>query len=156
MIEVQKNNFLFNEEVNNCLRNIIKTKSFTNGYIFHGAEGVGKKQTALKFIEEIFKQPYPNGNIEKQITINNNPDFLIIKPSSILEAKSSQRSGPKKTTKSGSEIIKIAQIRNIQTFLGRKSINLGKKIVLIIDAHLLNEEASHNLIVLSVDSLVVN
>ena len=47
MIEVKKNNFLFNEEVNNCLKNIIKKKSFTNGYIFHGAEGVGKKNTAL-------------------------------------------------------------------------------------------------------------
>ena len=55
MIEVQKNNFLFNEEVNICLNNIIKNKSFANGYIFYGAEGVGKKQTALRFIKEIFK-----------------------------------------------------------------------------------------------------
>jgi len=56
MIEVQKNNFLFNEEVNTCLKNIIKNKSIANGYIFYGAEGVGKKQTALQFIKEIFKQ----------------------------------------------------------------------------------------------------
>ena len=53
MIEVKKNSFLFNEEVNTCLDKIIKSKSFANGYIFYGAEGVGKKQTALLFIEEI-------------------------------------------------------------------------------------------------------
>ena len=47
MIEVKKNNFLFHEEVNTYLQSIIKNKSFTNGYIFYGAEGVGKKRTAL-------------------------------------------------------------------------------------------------------------
>ena len=51
MIEIKKNNFFLNEEVNKCLNRIIKNKSFTNGYIFYGAEGVGKKQTALKFIK---------------------------------------------------------------------------------------------------------
>ena len=56
MIEVKKNNFFLNEEVNTILKDIIKNKSFANGYIFYGAEGVGKKQTALNFIKEIFKQ----------------------------------------------------------------------------------------------------
>ena len=53
MIEVKKNNFFFNEEVNTFLENIVKKKSLANGYIFYGAEGLGKKQTALQFIKEI-------------------------------------------------------------------------------------------------------
>jgi len=89
MIEVKKNNFLFNEEVDNYLNSIIKNKSFANGYIFYGAEGVGKKQTALQFIKEIFKQSSPVGNIEERITNNNHPDFLIIEPDSLLVTKSS-------------------------------------------------------------------
>ncbi len=146
MIEVKKNNFLFNKEVNTCLNNIIKNKSFANGYIFYGAEGVGKKQTALQFIKEIFKQSTASENIEEKITKNNYPDFLIIEPDSFLETKNSRSSNLEKTIKSGSEIIKIAQIRNIKTFLGQKSINSEKKIVLIIDAHLLNEAASNCLL----------
>jgi len=146
MIEVKKNNFLFNEEVNNCLRNIIKTKSFTNGYIFYGAEGLGKKQTALQFTKEIFKKYSPSENVEERITNNNHPDFLIIEPNSLLSTKSSGSSDLEKTVKSGSEFIKIAQIRNIKTFLSQKSINSEKKIVLIIDAHLLNEAASNCLL----------
>jgi len=145
MIEVKKK-FFFNEEVNTYLKSIIRNKSFANGYIFNGAEGVGKKQTALQFIKEIFKQSSPVGNIEERITNNNHPDFLIIEPNSILESKRSKSSDLEKTTKSGSEIIKIAQIRNIKTFLGQKSINSDKKIVLIIDAHLLNEAASNCLL----------
>ena len=67
MIELKKNNFFFDEEVDAYLHNIIKNKSFTNGYLFCGAEGVGKKQTALRFIKEIFKQSSTSGNIEESI-----------------------------------------------------------------------------------------
>jgi len=143
MIEVKKNNFFLNEEVNTFLKNIIKNKSLANGYIFYGAEGLGKRQTALQFIKEIFKQSSPSENVEEKITNNNHPDFLIIEPDSLLSTKSSGSSDLEKTIKSGSEIIKIAQIRNIKTFLSQKSINSGKKIVLIIDAHLVNEAASN-------------
>ena len=146
MIEVKKDNFLFNEEVNSYLNSILLNKSFANGYIFYGAEGVGKKQTALRFIKEIFKQTSPSDNVEERITNNNHPDFLIIEPDYLTANKSSESVDNEKTTKSGSEIIKIAQIRNIKTFLGQKSINSEKKIVLIIDAHLLNEAASNCLL----------
>ena len=145
MIEVKKNNFFLNEEVNTFLKNIIKKKSLANGYIFYGAEGLGKKQTALQFIKEIFKQSSPSENVEERITNNNHPDFLIIEPDSHLATKSSGSSDLDKI-KSGSEIIKIAQIRNIKTFLSQKSINSEKKIVLINDAHLLNEAASNCLL----------
>ncbi len=146
MIETKKNNFLFNEEVNVFLKKIIKNNSLANGYIFYGAEGLGKKETALQFIKEIFKQSSPSENIEEKITNNNHPDFLVIEPDSLLATKSSGSFDLEKTIKSGSEIIKIAQIRNIKTFLSQKSINSEKKIVLIVDAHLLNEAASNCLL----------
>ena len=146
MIEVKKNNFFLNEEVNTFLKNIIKNESLANGYIFYGAEGIGKKQTALQFIKEIFKQSSTSEDIEERIKNNNHPDFFIIEPNSLLATKSSGNFDLEKTIKSGSEIIKIAQIRNIKTFLSQKSINSEKKIVLIIDAHLLNEAASNCLL----------
>ncbi len=146
MIELKKDNFFLNEEVNICLNNIIKKKSFANGYIFYGAEGVGKKQTALRFIKEIFKQSSPIENTEEIIIKNNHPDFLVIEPEPLLATKSPKNSDLGKTIKSRSEIIKIAQIRNIKTFLSQKSINSEKKIVLIIDAHFLNEAASNCLL----------
>ena len=146
MFDLEKNKFLVNEEVNKTLKNIIKNKSFANGYIFYGAEGLGKKQTALQFIKEIFKKTSLSKNIEEIITINNHPDLQIIEPSSLLEVKTTKSSNLEKVTNNGSEIIKISQIRNIKTFLGQKSIDSEKKIVLIIDAHLLNEAASNCLL----------
>ena len=146
MIDIKKNSFLFNEEVYTSLNNIIKNKSFANGYIFYGVEGAGKKETALKFIIEIFKQSSLSKNIEDKVATNNHPDFLIIEPNSLVSEKISQSADHKEIKKTGTEIIKIAQIRNIKTFIGQKSINSGKKIVLIIDAHLLNEAASNCLL----------
>ena len=90
MIEFKKNNFLYDAKVYTCLESIIKNKSFANGYIFYGAEGVGKKQTALKFIKDIFKESSPFGNIEEKINKNNHPDFLLIEPSSLVEAQRSK------------------------------------------------------------------
>ena len=55
-------NFFLNEEVNTFLKNIIKNKSLANAYIFYGAEGLGKKQTALQFIKEIFKKVISHEN----------------------------------------------------------------------------------------------
>ena len=97
-----------NEEANTLLKSIIKNKSLANGYIFYGAEGLGKKQTALQFIKEIFKQSSPSENVEEKITNNNHPDFLIIEPDSLLATKSSGSFDLEKTIKSESEIIKIA------------------------------------------------
>ena len=146
MIDYKKNNLLLHEDVNTYLQGIVQKKSFFNGYIFCGAEGLGKKQTALQFIKEVFKTSAQNGNIEESFVNNNHPDFLIIEPSSIVETKRSKSSDLEKTIKSGSKTIKISQIRNIKTFLGQKSITSEKKIVLIIDAHLLNEAASNCLL----------
>ena len=71
MIEIKRNNLYFNEEINTCLNRIIKNKSFANGYIFYGAEGVGKKQTALDFIKKIFKQDPLSKNIEEKTYLRN-------------------------------------------------------------------------------------
>ena len=146
MIEFKKKDLLLSEEVNRYLKMVIKNKSFANGYIFYGAEGLGKKQTAIQFIKEIFKQSSSIANTEEKITNQNHPDLLIIEPTHFLEAKKLKSSDLERTTKSGSEIIKVSQIRDVKTFLSQKSINTGKKIVLIIDAHLLNEAASNCLL----------
>ena len=56
MHKYKTNNFLINLEVKKYLESIIQTKLFSNGYIYYGSEGVGKKESALNFIKQIFKQ----------------------------------------------------------------------------------------------------
>ena len=76
MIDLKTENLLINKEVNENLESILKRKAFSNGYIFYGPEGIGKKKTAMKFIMEIFNKYSSNSNIKKKIIDKNNTDFL--------------------------------------------------------------------------------
>ena len=145
MIDLKTENLLINKEVNENLESILKRKAFSNGYIFYGPEGIGKKQTAMKFIMEIFNKYSSNSNIEKKIIDKNHPDFLLIEPTYFLKGNLINRSEAE-PTKNNKETIRIEQIRNLKTFLGQKSIESGSKIVLIDDAHLMNEAASNCLL----------
>ena len=145
MIDLKTENLLINKEVNENLESILKRKAFSNGYIFYGAEGIGKKQTAMKFIMEIFNKYSSNSNIEKKILDKNHPDFLLIEPTYFFKGNLINRSEAE-PTKNNKETIRIEQIRNLKTFLGQKSIESGGKIVLIDDAHLMNEAASNCLL----------
>ena len=64
MNEIKNKIFSFNEEVNTLLERIIKSKSFANGYIFCGAEGVGKKKAAFQFIK---RKLYQEILLDKQL-----------------------------------------------------------------------------------------
>ena len=141
----EKNDLLINEEINQYLDNIIKNNSLANGYIFFGAEGIGKKETAINFISRILKKRSSINNIYERICNNNHPDFLVIKPTYLNRSNAKKNDSPNMRQKDV-EIIKVDQIRSIRTFLGRKSIESEKKIVLIVDAHLLNEAASNCLL----------
>ena len=145
MVNLKTHNLLINTEVNETLESILNKKLFSNGYIFYGPEGIGKKQTAIKFIKEIFNQHSSNSNIEEIIEDNNHPDFLLIEPTYLLKGNLINRS-LLDSSKNNKETIRIEQIRNLRTFLAQKSIESGKKIVLIVDAHLLNEAASNCLL----------
>ena len=146
MVDFRKSDFFIDEEINKYLKNIISTKLFANGYIFFGSEGLGKKQKALEFIHGIFKEYSSSNNISEKIMNNNYPDFLMIEPTSLIKNKTTKNSDSEKKKNNNLGIIKIEKIRNIKTFLSQKSIESEKKIVLIIDAHLLNEAASNCLL----------
>ena len=145
MIDIKNDNLLINREVNENLKNIVKRKVFSNGYIFYGPEGIGKKQTAIQFIKEIFNQYSSNSNNEEKIINNNHPDFLLIEPTFFLKGNIVSRS-ENESSKNKKETIRIEQIRKMKTFLSQKSIESGIKVVLIVDADLLNEAASNCLL----------
>ena len=145
MKEIQIKDDLY-KEISQNLESIIQKKLLANGYIFYGPEGVGKKQVALKFINNIFNKYSFNSNIEERISTNNHPDFLLIEPTTLIKSKELKKLNSDLSKKNSGEIIRIEQIRNIKNFLSQKSIESEKKIVLINNAHLLNESSSNCLL----------
>ena len=108
---MQSNNFLINEETIGYLDNIIKKRLFANGYIFYGAEGLGKKQAAFTFIKGILKTYGVEQKIEKKINNNNHPDLLIVESTQFIKGSKTKNVNSELHSKGNSEVIKVEQIK---------------------------------------------
>ncbi len=134
-----------NKLESDILNRVISKRNFSNAYIFYGPENVGKKDEAIKFISQIINTKNLDSQIIKKIRANNHPDYLFIEPTYLLKANLINQSEIDKDIKH-KPLIRINQIRAINTFLSRVSIEAEKKFIVINDAHLLNEASSNCLL----------
>ena len=140
-------NSLNNNLENNILKQVILKKNISNAYIFYGPEDVGKKDEAIKFISQIINENNLDTKIIQRIRENNHPDYLFIEPTYLLKANLINQSEIDKDIKHKYKpLIRVNQIRSINTFLSRVSIEADKKFIIINDAHLLNEASSNCLL----------
>ena len=132
---------------NNILKQVILKKNISNAYIFYGPEDVGKKDEAINFISQIINANNLDTKIIQRIRENNHPDYLFIEPTYLLKANLINQSEIDKDIKHKHKpLIRVNQIRSINNFLSRVSIEAEKKFIVINDAHLLNEASSNCLL----------
>ena len=132
---------------NNLLKQVILKKNISNAYIFYGPEDVGKKDEAINFISQIIYATNLDTKIIQRIRENNHPDYLFIEPTYLLKANLINQSEIDKDIKHKHKpLIRVNQIRSINTFLSKVSIEADKKFIIINDAHLLNEASSNCLL----------
>tara|TARA_Y100000589_G_C27130589_1_gene620408 strand:+ start:128 stop:1087 length:960 start_codon:yes stop_codon:yes gene_type:complete len=144
------NNYLNTKLINEIklkLNKIVQEKVISNAYIFYGPDNIGKKETALTFIAEIIKSNTSDLHAYSKIKENNYPDYLEIEPTLIVKGKLINKSEQdNENSQKTKPLIRIEQIRNINLFLSKKSIQSTKKFILINEAHLLNESSSNCLL----------
>jgi len=139
--------FSNNNLENKILEQAILKKNISNAYIFYGPEDVGKKDEAIMFISNIINKSNLDTQIIKKIRENNHPDYLFIEPTYLLKGNLINQSDINKDIKQKHKpLIRVNQIRSINTFLSRVSIEADKKFIVINDAHLLNEASSNCLL----------
>ena len=129
------------------LLSILNKNNISNAYIFHGPDGIGKKETALEFIAKIINKSNSEIKALEKIRANNFPDFILIEPTYLIKGKLIKQSEliDDKNQKN-KPVIRVDQIRELRKFLGIRSIQSEKKFIVIVDAHLLNEAASNCLL----------
>ena len=129
------------------LLSILNKNNISNAYIFHGPDGIGKKETALEFIAKIINKSNSEIKALEKIRANNFPDFILIEPTYLIKGKLIKQSEliDDKNQKN-KPVIRVDQIRELRKFLGIRSIQSEKKFIVIQDAHLLNEAASNCLL----------
>jgi DNA polymerase-3 subunit delta' len=109
-----------NNEIKKMLQNLIDSGNISHSYMFIGKSGIGKFLVAKEFSKAVLN------NSKADISLENNPDFIVIEP------------------QEGS--IKIEQIRQMNSKILEKPIYLSKKIYIINDADLMTKEAQNALL----------
>lgn len=157
------------EKVKKLLVKFFNNKKLPQALLFVGPEGVGKFNTAIQFLKllnsSIISQ---NPNVANQISAINEPYVKIILPlprgknevddnpyaglsdSQISEIKNQLKLKAEnpyyKLNIPGAESIKISSIRDITNFTSLSYNNINYRMILILDAHLMGDEAQNALL----------
>jgi len=160
------------ESVKNILERLIKNSSIPHAFLFYGANGIGKEYTAIKFAQNLNNcliTPEESEKISKQIATFSEPYIKYITP--LPRGKSeTDTSGPfEKLSAEENELyheelakkiqnpyykirvpkatqIKISSIRDIKKYLSFNFSDVKYRVVILSDAHLMNEEAQNALL----------
>ncbi len=166
------NGILGQQAVKDVLDRLINSSKIPHALLFNGIEGIGKDFVAIKFAQLLnlkFAPPESSQNIVSQIANLSEPYIKYIFP--IPRGKNeTDNSGPTEKL-SGDDIqllrdevnkkignpyykiklpkanyIKISSIRDIKKFLAFNYSDIKYRIILISEAHLMNEEAQNALL----------
>ena len=159
------------KRVKTTLNNFLQSKTIPHAFLFVGSGGVGKDNAAIKFIQAVVQNsnsensdkiikllgqlsepyvkfifPLPRGKSETDTSSPteklSNEDLESVKEQVEIKASNPfhKISIPKANT------IKINSIRDIKKFLSLNYKEIGYRLILISDAHLMNDEAQNALL----------
>lgn len=167
------NNISGNQKVKEVLFNILNSKNIPHAFLFSGSEGLGKENAAINFAKELnlideedeqrklkiihsinsFTEPFikyiyplPRGKNE---TDHHDP-FERLSPDEIeiinaeLQTKSINPYYRMKIPRAN--LIKVSSIRDIKKFLSLNYDDINYRVILISQAHLMNEESQNALL----------
>tara|TARA_Y100001968_G_C19400662_1_gene740838 strand:+ start:928 stop:1905 length:978 start_codon:yes stop_codon:yes gene_type:complete len=127
---------------------VLRKKRVAPSYLFVGPEGVGRKLTALRFLEGLINNGSPNIKIRKRLENRNFPDLLWLEPtythqgnlitkSTAINEKISRRSLPQ---------IRLEQIKEMKRFLGKQPVEFSSGLIVIEDLETITEAAANALL----------
>ena len=159
------------ERVKQILNNFLQSKSIPHAFLFTGIDGVGKDNTAIQFAKALVtnlssKEAEKASKLIKQLQ---EPYIKLIFPLPRGKNETDSSSPTEKLSQDEIELIreqidtkaenpfhkilipkansiKINSIRDIKKFLSMDYNEIGYRFVIIIDAHLMNEESQNALL----------
>lgn len=166
------NQIVGNDKVKLILSNIISSENIPHAFLFTGSEGVGKENAALalaKSLNQISSNPELNKKVIHLIETFSEPYIKYILPLPRGKNETDQNDPYEKLSADEIEIIntefekksqnlfykivipkanliKISSIRDIKKFLSMNYDDVKYRIILISQAHLMNEESQNALL----------
>lgn len=118
-------------------------------YLFCGPHGVGRRRTALRFLEAVLAG-HPQGDLvqRRRLEEGNHPDLLVVEPTyssqgRLLTTAEADREGIKKR---GLPQLRLEQVRDVGRFLARNPLEGQHSCALLDGVERLNEAAANALL----------
>ena len=134
-MEIQWKDIIGHRQQIESLRTLIVEGRVPHALLFCGADGIGKRRVAYALAASLLcgKEKAPCGSCPscQAMQTDMHPDFYLVIPESMGKSARS---------------IKIEKIREVQTEIARMPILSKRRVVVIDDAHLMNEAAQNCLL----------
>tara|TARA_Y100001968_G_scaffold175623_1_gene160929 strand:+ start:12653 stop:13627 length:975 start_codon:yes stop_codon:yes gene_type:complete len=126
----------------------LNKKHIAPAYLFTGAHGIGRKLTALRFLEGLNSNINGNVNIRRKLEKRNHPDLIWIEPTYVHQGKLISKSIAEKenSTKRSPPQIRLEQIKELKQFLGKNPLESEFIMIIIENLEMLNEPAANALL----------
>ena len=118
-------------------------------YLFCGPHGVGRRRTALRFLEAVLSGRVQGDPAQRRrLEEGNHPDLLVVEPTyssqgRLLTAAEADGQGLKKR---GLSQLRLEQVRDVGRFLARNPLQGQRSCALLDGAERLNESAANALL----------
>ena len=118
-------------------------------YLFCGPHGVGRRRTALRFLEAILSGHRQGDPLQRRrLEEGNHPDLLVVEPTytsqgRLLNAAEADSQGLKKR---GLPQVRLEQVRDVGRFLARNPLEGQRSCALLDGVERLNESAANALL----------
>lgn len=130
------------------LRAALERRRLAPAYLFAGAEGVGRRLAALRFLEGVVAGPAGSVGLRRRLEQGNHPDLLWVEPtfshqgrlvpaSQALEEGVSRRTPPQ---------LRLEQVREVSRFLARRPVESPAALVVLDGAEAMAEAAANALL----------
>ncbi|WP_320663432.1 DNA polymerase III subunit delta' [Prochlorococcus sp. MIT 1223] len=133
----------------NLLDAAIQKQRVAPSYLFKGPEGVGRKLTAIRFLEGLIKNAeQPKSDIRKRLETHNHPDLLLIEPTYMHQGNLITQTNAAIENLNFRTLpqVRLEQIKIVKRFLGKKPVETKRGMVIIEDVHNMNESAANALL----------
>jgi len=130
----------------------LERRRIAPAYLFAGADGVGRRLAALRFLEGVLAGPeaWPSGlpALRRRLAQGNHPDLLWVEPTyqhqgRLVKASEAQAEG---VNRRSSPQIRLEQIRELTRFLARHPVEAPGGLVVVEGAEAMAEGAANALL----------
>ena len=132
----------------NFLSSVLKKNKISNAYLFSGPEGIGKKLTALRFLEGILNKGKYSLKERRRLELFQHPDLLWIEPTyqnqgQLISKSKAHEIGLNSRAKPQ---IRLEQIRDISRFFSKVPLEAVSGMVVIEGVETMAEQAANALL----------